>query len=254
MIEKVKQWLEGQGFSLEMRTASAFRKARFEVRQSTYYIDPETRKPREIDVLASLYDLTGIVRVHFVVECKSSQKPWVLLSSRDTLTGYNRIHAFGALNQTARSLLMKHFQELVHDRLPWLEKPDLVAYSFRQAFSEVDVAYTASIGVVKACESLVRATSRYDTFAFAFPVIVTDSPLVQCVLGENGEIQVQQVSKGEFLFSGHDLGTCIRVLNIDALDDYVGEAQKVAPRLLRQFGAEAERVLAELKREAEYPR
>ena len=35
-----------------MKTAAAFRAAGFEVRQSSYYIDQETGKGREIDVLA----------------------------------------------------------------------------------------------------------------------------------------------------------------------------------------------------------
>jgi hypothetical protein len=79
-IPKVREWLEKQGYSLEMEAASEFRKVGFEVTQSSYYIDPETAKPREIDVEAISGSSLGFVDVRFFI-CKSSDKPWVLLCS-----------------------------------------------------------------------------------------------------------------------------------------------------------------------------
>jgi hypothetical protein len=60
MLEEVQRWLTGQGFPLEMRTASAFSRAGFEVRQSVLYTDSETAKSREIDILAIAPDVLGI--------------------------------------------------------------------------------------------------------------------------------------------------------------------------------------------------
>src|SRR6476469_3471123 len=72
VISAVRTWLDKQGFPLEMRTASAFRAAGFDVRQSSYYVDAETGKAREIDVIA--YDpdplMLGLTRIVFVLECK----------------------------------------------------------------------------------------------------------------------------------------------------------------------------------------
>jgi hypothetical protein len=47
MIPNVKEWLEKQGFLLEMKTAAAFRQAGFEVRQCSHYVDPDSGKSRE---------------------------------------------------------------------------------------------------------------------------------------------------------------------------------------------------------------
>jgi hypothetical protein len=102
MIPKVREWLDAQGFTLEMRTASAFRAAGFEVRQSSHYIDPETGKGREIDVVAADPDVLGVVDITFVVECKSSKKPWVLLCSPDTVVGYDRLFALRLSHQLGR--------------------------------------------------------------------------------------------------------------------------------------------------------
>ena len=70
------------------------RHAGFEVKQSGFYADPDTDKSREIDVEALIPDLLGLVSVRFIVECKATTKPWVLLSSPDTVRDYGRHYAF----------------------------------------------------------------------------------------------------------------------------------------------------------------
>ena len=149
LLPQVQSWLEKQGFSLEMRAASAFRSAGFEVRQSSYYIDAENSKPREMDVIASYPDVMGVIRIALIIECKSSSKPWVLLCSSDTLTGYNIVSSYAAISDEARRIL------------PWLRKNDLTGYSVRQAFSDIDNAYAATLNVAKAVTLFSARTSRH---------------------------------------------------------------------------------------------
>jgi hypothetical protein len=132
-----------------MRTASAFRAPGFDVRQSSYYVDTESGKAREIDVIAHDPDplMLGITRIVFVVECKTSDKPWLLLQSPDTLVGYIRYRAFSALSDAALTTFIKHPEWI--KTLPWLKKPMLAGYAFRQALGEKDVAYQAAITVAK---------------------------------------------------------------------------------------------------------
>lgn len=91
---KVLEWLQKTGFPLEMYAASTFRGAGFDVRQSATYADPDCAKGREIDVLAQDPDVLGLVEISFVVECKASLNPWVVLTSDDALSNYNRLFAF----------------------------------------------------------------------------------------------------------------------------------------------------------------
>jgi hypothetical protein len=130
LSDKVRGWLESQGFPLEMRAAAAFRQVGFEVRQSSYYIDPETSKGREIDVLASDPDILGVVQIHLVIECKSHKKPWVLLASDDTLAGYNRKFSFGVLTERAIAAFAQRIREFL-DSVPWFRKEGRTGYSFR---------------------------------------------------------------------------------------------------------------------------
>jgi len=105
LTEKIIEWLKTTGFPLEMEAASAFRAAGFDVRQSATFPDPQSDKGREIDVLAQDPDIIGVIEISFVIECKSSSKPWVVFTSDDALSGYNKLLALGSLqNQPGKFL------------------------------------------------------------------------------------------------------------------------------------------------------
>lgn len=161
MIPSVKKWLEDQGFTLEMRVAAAFRAAGFEVRQASSYRDPETGKHREIDVLALTSDRIGNLEITLAIECKSTKKPWVLLSSPDTLDAFNLLFAFCVTSPRSRKAMVDHLDRC-SDLLPWWRKDGLIGYSLRQAHSDVDVGYAASMSAAKAATSQVYADSNRD--------------------------------------------------------------------------------------------
>ena len=234
MLDKVEKWLIEQGFSLEMRTASAFREAGFEVRQSTLYRDPETEKSREVDVYAIDPDYHGILGISFVVECKAAVKPWVLLCSPHTLSGYNRLFSFSVASADARGALGDRLPDII-DNFPWLRKDGLIGYSLRQAFSDNDVAYAAAMSVAKAAYFQANRIAGYvPKFCFVFPVIVVDSPLILCSMSENGQIALKEAEQGEFLFHADppkNFGTCIRVVKSSSLSGFAAEAKQVATQL-----------------------
>jgi hypothetical protein len=252
MITEVRNWLGEQGFTLEMRTAAAFRAEGFEVRQSSHYIDSESGKGREIDVIAHDPDSIGIIDIIFVVECKSSKKPWAMLCSPDTLVGYNRYHAFGVLSKKAIEALVTREVELF-ERWPWLKKDGVAAYSVRQVFSDSDAAYAAAVTVAKASDSWIRQPdSAYSTpYVFAFPILVVNSPILQCTLAEDGQIEVAEVSEGEWLFFAklpEWFGTCIRVVSLEHLPTFVREAKAFTQQLRAEFKPEQEKVLKSWRR------
>ncbi|MFL6305447.1 MAG: hypothetical protein ACJ72H_18105 [Candidatus Sulfotelmatobacter sp.] len=247
IINEVRKWLDDTGYPLEMRTASAFRAAGFEVTQSSYYVDEETSKAREMDVEAISISALGCVDVRFFVECKAGSKPWALLCSEDTLRNYNHFRAFGAMSGPSRTnLVRKNVEGGLINEYPWLTKHGVVAaYSIRQAFSgEKDTAYAAAMNVAKACEAHV-SHSKY--LNFAFPIIVIDAPLIQCTLDTKGEIVLQEVQEGEFLFTGHGLGPCIRILTTSRLTPFSEQAKVVARQLHQEFAAEEDNLLAEME-------
>jgi hypothetical protein len=238
MIDQIKKWLSEQGFPLEMRTASEFREAGFEVTLSGLYTDQDTGKPREIDVVALDFDYVGVTRIAFIVECKSSKKPWLLLCDPDVLIGQNRVHSFAAVSKNAASAMVeeKVFEALL-DECPWFSEKEPTGYSFRCAFSEKDTGFEATSGVAKATVDFVNSAKDYQQ-CVGFPVIVIDSPLVRCMLDKNGEIHCEEVTEGKVFFKyglEQPFRTCIRIVSLAHLAKFVDQAWEVAGLLRFQL-------------------
>jgi hypothetical protein len=231
-----------QGYPLEMRAAKAFRAGNFEVHQSEIYFDKEAEKSREIDLIAIAPNIIGLTRILFLVECKSSKKPWVIFSSNQATAGLNIFFSYAVMSKTTREALIEitgndpdnskePFDFALFQRLKWLRKNKHIGYSFRQAFSEADNAYTALVSAMRAaCHSNSDEDDRkVPYFRISFPVVVIDSPLVHCYLDENNEVRLEQIDSGEVIFTAPDqerATTCIRVVTADWLPQFVSEAAR----------------------------
>lgn len=242
LIEKVLEWLNSTGFPLEMEAASAFRTAGFDVRQSAVFPDSQSDKGREIDVLAQDPDLIGVIEISFVVECKSSSNPWVVFTSEDALSGYNRLLAFAMTSGAAKDALAKRIGKGLWES--YISRSERGGYGFRQALrKDSDPAYTAAIGALKACHGIAqdRVSSSIPRLAFAFPVIVVDSPLFECSRKSNGELELVEVSNSEFLFSAHIpeyVGCCMKVVTKEYLPTYAKWAKDLANAIRKELQEE----------------
>lgn len=68
-----------------------------------------------------------------------------------------------------------------------------------------------------------RASSSIPRLAFAFLVIVIDSPLFECSRNQDGELELIEVSNSEFLFSAHIpdyIGCSVKVITKEHLPDF----------------------------------
>ncbi len=211
-----------------------------------HYLDQETKRSREMDVLALHTDYSGVFRIIFLIECKSSKKPWILLSSPDVLSGHNRMFAFAVSSYQARCAMSNHLMELLAD-LTWFKKAGVTGYSLRQAFSDIDSAYAAAITLAKASASFTPdQESRVWQISLVFPVLVVDSPLVQCMLNAQGHPETKEIEEGEFLFQSDPpeaFSTCIRVITLARLPAFASEAKRIAEYLQKQFTSEIEEAL-----------
>ena len=249
LTKKIREWLLGQGFPLEMRVATSFRKCGFEVIQSHFYPDPESNNYREIDVVATAPEYTGVVDVSFMIECKTSKKkPWILFTSEHVLEGWNILFSYCISSNSARKILIEKGIETII-KLPWMTKGGRVAYGLTQAFTTgEDVTYKASTNVLKAAISRKRILSErsYSSLLFIFPAIVVDGKIFECFIDKNGEISIQEFHRGFYFFPlkiAEEFGTCIHILTADKLDEFVKQAKNVADTLLSLLKEDAENKL-----------
>src|SRR4051812_9407117 len=104
---KVSDWLEKEGYPLEMHVAAEFIKAGFQVAQSVFYVDEETKSTREVDLMAFInYPIgTGWLTFSIVIECKASKsKPWIAFITNDTTNDALRLERF-LYNQKSEGLI-----------------------------------------------------------------------------------------------------------------------------------------------------
>jgi hypothetical protein len=245
-----------------MRAAKVFREVGFEVQQAQLYEDSESGKWREIDLVVISPDRMGVTRITFAVECKSSSKPWILFSSNVGCAGMSIFWTYSLMSESARKVLSDRswndpdngedpISIAMFDRLRWLKKRQDTAYSFRQAFSETDAAYTSLVSSMKAASHLVRPEKpdTFPHFRFAFPIVVVDSPLLLCSLSATNEVELTQIQSGEILFTNPDNQkdvACVRVLTTEGLTNFASEAWSETQQLRKEL-RHAEAVLWEQK-------
>jgi len=226
--EKIVDWLGSQGYPLEMKVASKLRNSGFKVQHGSYYVDPETSKSREIDIICTKGDTVyGMVEIHFVIECKSTKRPWLLFSAEYTREGLSPLRAMAIRSEKAGEFITDNAQNL-YNAFTWVTKLGRVGYSITQAFSErQDTPYEAILSAVKASVSLNIKNENQGVwkipFLFAFPVIITASPLFECYLDENGNVNIQEIDEGLLYYDGkidNYSGFCIRVVSESALETF----------------------------------
>ena len=243
IVAKIREWLDKQGYPLEMRVASCFRDAGFDVTQAHFYSDPETGTQREIDVVARFPEITGGLKLTFTIECKkSNDKPWLLFTSPTTLEGRNVLFTYSVNSASAREILVEKFMDFQGGEqalldIPWMRKSGQIGYGITQAFTNSeDATFKASTGALKAAiaQKLACAEDSWSPFVFSFPVIVVDAPLFQCSLQEDGSLTINEIENGELFFPlsiANEPGTCIHVVTTGNLPQFAADAAAVANTL-----------------------
>jgi len=256
--EQVLKWLNETGFPLEMAAAAAFRRAGFDVQQSATYVDPQSQKGREIDVLASDPDLIGFIDLSVVVECKSSSKPWVVLTSNDAIAGYNCLRTRAVMSERVFDALISHkrtVKDLEVDQ--YLHPGGRGGYGLRQAFAkDVDPGYGAAMSVVSACKGIISVTPAggWPTLMASIPMIVIDAPLFECELQPDGSLKVVEVESSEFLFSAHipeKTASIVRVVHRSRLEAAAKWARSVVDALRKDLKPKEDEFFASMSNRKE---
>jgi hypothetical protein len=241
--KKVENWIKEQGYPLEMKVATAFIDEGFDVRQGSFYLDPESNESREIDVIVRCGDILSHFDVYFIIECKSNSKPWILFTSENTLAGYNRYFAYCLYSEFARNQFINKtmYNRQLGEMLPWFDKKGRNAYAVTQAFTtSVDNTYKAAMSSLKAAIALKISEEKkwQKHLTFIFPVIVIDGSLFESYLNPSGELVVDAVEKGFLHFPleiNGLIGTNIYVVTLGGLPHFINEAKKLNSELLKLF-------------------
>ncbi|MBF8679832.1 hypothetical protein [Pseudomonas fulva] len=246
--DKVKQWVEMEGYPLEFSTAHKFKKRKFSVEQSHFTKDKDG-KVREVDVLATANHPLGrsFLRIKHVVECKwSKDKPWVLF--KDEKRYASSALAAQLISSSAGQAVTWVAAGSEELRSLGMFREDGFSFSGRQAFSKGnDLFYQAVQGVVSNCLNITRA---YDDYEFkpedhllaviALPVIVIDGSLFEATYAsDSDELRLENINHARLHWAGNEgrnLGTIVDIVTSDYLDAFLDIRKKELNILMSCFG------------------
>jgi hypothetical protein len=237
--DKIHSWLETQGYTTEMKVAMSLRNAGLEVLQSYYYDDPETKTSREIDVICRLADKIGLLEIYSVIECKKSQKPWVLFTSE--FAGSNRVTSFAVASEINLKVIASNIQDMI--QIDWLRKDGRTAYGITEAFTtKEDTTFKAGVGATKAAIALSQSESFSGPgLNFFFPTIVFEGQLFECYLNKNGNAMISEINSSFLNFQiqfGDRQGASIHIVRLEALNKYCQELNETFSQLKKHLKQE----------------
>jgi hypothetical protein len=243
---RLNEWINSQGYPLEMRVARRFQDAAFVAGVSEFFKDPETGEVREIDVMAvqseSLTDIDA--RVTFVVECKSSRDhPWVFFVSGPKAATHIHTHVvFTLASKLGRRLLnVVKRREGIEAKLPLFTMPIRPAYGATQAFtSGKDVVFEAAMSVLKAATARVtevdQASDDWPAAEIIIPVIATDARLFEYYLDLEGKSVLTEISAALLVWRNPSLGRYISLVFVvreDTLGEFITAADATAKFIIQ---------------------
>jgi hypothetical protein len=238
---QVRDWLDKEGYPLELEVARTFRKAGFRAHHSMMFDDEATSAKREIDVVATKqFGQDGRwVRIVVVVECKNNaNKPWVCFSDIEhTLNDNQRIRqrmagGFGRTLldgvHTSTALFNKGLFEIPKQCV------SSITTAFRHAPDGKDYAYSSTASVMAASTAIAKRFDKSPIAAIVFPVVIVQGHIFQSHLSEAGTMEVYQVDETVLLWQYHATrhpNAIISIVNRCILDQFVNRCHETAEAL-----------------------
>lgn len=281
MPTKIRDWLEGQGFPLEMRAAKALRSAQYLVQQSEYFRNAGGVQ-QEIDIIAAKMKFwddpkpAGYVAIKVVAECKANPKvelPWVVFTAEPHDAERERIEPYFLLNDVAAGACRL---ATAHEDVA---RPKLLAFGERLGFGiqcaqiypgkeNEDLAYNAVLKLTHA--ALSQLQPDIDGANIVVPVLVVRTPLYECWLDDGGDMQlaerthltlawhrtteVESTRPFMLVHVVHESGLARFVENVDEVFDYVANTCRDEVRSMLAIQAAKEEKESERERRREITR
>jgi hypothetical protein len=234
--ERVRRWFAGSGYPLEMRVASLISQRGFSVYQSDYYLDPDLKEQREIDVvgLDELRIDGGRFRLTVAIECKTSRdKPWLVLSSAQSDRDGPKHVEDRSASRAGMEFLRRVCDRSDIQELAIFRQPARNGYSVVRAFGEgPDIPYAAMMSASKAARAIAEEASHvradYVVAEIILPVVVLDGRLFEAYLTRDGETIMSETSRALVYWRNPVAGnihSVVSVMTFTALDSFVDDVR-----------------------------
>jgi hypothetical protein len=280
--DKLKKEVLRHGFPLEIEIQSILEDKDWAVFPTNFYIDPQTGKQREVDIL-SIHPQTGHSEEtnpigfspNLIIECKKSSEYCAILFSRKTIaftlydfTGQMFDFPFLLKERTGFTNPVKEFNlgHFLADRQLHFNKLKKVATLFpmlKPGGREKRDLYQAIMQLVKAQSFEVKNAIRrsptirhsFHPLYFSFLAVVFDGLMFEAAI-ENGEIKLTPIDHGlvqksfqpDYDYFGGPLRYTIDVMNKGYFSKYLSEVENDLKVITNKIKLNIDEVSKYLKR------
>lgn len=203
---KISIWLNKHGYPHEMEVAKLFSVAGFQVIQSEYYIDNESKATREVDIIADINKRYNdiLIKISFVVECKTNKdKPWIVFTSSGFTFSNKANISQRAASKLGRFALLKLLDSYPYLDYSFFQNPERGGYNLIESFQQgKDIAYSSLFSVTKATLFEIKESnkSEFPICHLLVPIIVLNGKLYECYLDNENIERLDEVGQHTSLF------------------------------------------------------
>lgn len=252
---EVFEWLQRQGYPLEMSVAQSFDiLPLYDASLGNYYEDQDTGKMREIDILAQAMlgdGRTHSLRLCYLVECKTDKDdPWVILKSEaesSLIPTFLYVYSQVAYELMFRILYRKKESLSMLYRLPVFRYNNDIGHgiarariSDKQNKNRTDYSYVALSSSIKSSFYYSRFPDKPEFVtttavgllpyisAISIPTIILNGDLYECWLDESDQPRIKRIESGVVRWSGFQGPTIVHIYTKDAIPKLMIDAVETA--------------------------
>ena len=203
MEKKLLEWFNKTGYPLELWTESILSKYKFQTVNSALYKDEENDIFREIDLTASRAwyksDKDPSISINLIIECKKSDKPFVLLSNKNQeIPKANFNNYYGTKDFVTRILFGNNSTSI--------DLPGKSSNGFKltQGFVKGDETCHKAINTIiksfidylKNEEENLEFFVEHNDHSLTLPILLIDAPFYELRTDENEKLQIEKIDSG----------------------------------------------------------
>ncbi|MEI3802727.1 MULTISPECIES: hypothetical protein [unclassified Chitinophaga] len=199
----VLDYLNKNGFPVEMKIAKELKKVGLGVTQSYFYQDPLTGQSREIDILG-LYQKTikdAMFNIIFIIECKYAKTPWILFTSNIGLGDSRKCYLTNKLGSHFLSEIANH--EKLDDLFEVTKK---YGFGLTVSIGETDDQKNNAYKSIQTLLNFLKSENKNDTLSYQksynlfVPIIVIKGKLFEAFLDDDDNLECNEISEGQIFY------------------------------------------------------
>jgi len=208
--QNIKEWIVKTGYPFELWTESKLSKYGYSAYSSTFYFDSENSLYRELDLEAIKYwsdDNDEILfELYMVIECKKSDKPFILLENTNRKPSVLSMGEYLTLDDAYCGLAINNPNSILN-----LPENSGVGFKLIQGFVNGDEVSNRAINTLvksynfrnKELAENIESSINQNMNSILLPILLIDAPFYAASIDSMGEVELRDICCAKLYTNTH---------------------------------------------------